>query len=215
VPIKADDRLKRQGQYPYYGASGAIDTIDGYLFDGEYLLIGEDGANLLARSTPIAFRASGRFWVNNHAHVVQARGGISLHYLETVVNSLDLQDYVTGSAQPKLTQAALNRIPVPLPPLAEQAEIVRRVADLFALADAAEQRIAAATARADRLTQSVLAKAFRGELVPTEAELARREGRDYEPASALLERIRAERAGQEGTTGRRSRADGRSPRQGG
>jgi type I restriction enzyme S subunit len=80
------------------------------------------------------------------------------------------------------------------PPTAEQREIVRRVGALFKLADAIEQRVSAATQRADKLTQAVLAKAFRGELVPTEAELARAEGRDYEPASALLERIRAERA---------------------
>ncbi len=85
---------------------------------------------------------------------------------------------------------------VPIPPLLEQHEVVRRVEVLFALADAIEQRVAAATARAERLTQAILAKAFRGELVPTEAELARAEGRDYEPASALLERIKRERAAQ-------------------
>jgi type I restriction enzyme S subunit len=83
---------------------------------------------------------------------------------------------------------------VPQPPLAEQHEIVRRVEALFRLADAIEKRVALATARAEKLTQAILAKAFRGELVPTEAELARREGRGYEPASVLLERIRAERA---------------------
>jgi type I restriction enzyme S subunit len=194
IPVKADDRAKRRGEYPYYGASGIIDSIDDYLFDGHFLLIGKDGANLLARSTPIAFRAKGRFWVNNHAHVVQALGGIPLQYLEAFINGIDLQEYVTGSAQPKLTQAALNGIPVPLPPLPEQHEVIRRVEALFRLADAIENRVAAATARAEKLTQAILAKAFRGELVPTEAGLARREGRNYEPASVLLERIRAERA---------------------
>ena len=83
---------------------------------------------------------------------------------------------------------------VPLPSLEEQREIVRRVGDLFKLADAIENRVSIASVHADKLTQSILAKAFRGELVPTEAELARREGRDYEPASVLLERILAERA---------------------
>ena len=189
VPVKADDRAARPGHYPYYGASGVIDTIDDYLFDGEYLLVGEDGANLLARSTPIAFQATGQFWVNNHAHVLQARGGIPLTYLEIFFNATDLQEFVTGSAQPKLTQANLNRMPVPVPPLAEQHEIVRRVDALFALADAIEKRVEAATARADRLTQSILARAFRGELVPTEASLAREEGRQYEDAGELLERI--------------------------
>jgi type I restriction enzyme, S subunit len=83
---------------------------------------------------------------------------------------------------------------VALPPRAEQAEVVRRVDALFALADTIEGRVAAAIFRADKLTQSILAKAFRGELLPTEAELARRENREYEPASVLLERIKAERA---------------------
>jgi type I restriction enzyme S subunit len=193
IPVKADDRAKRRGKYPYYGASGIIDTIDDYLFDGRFLLIGEDGANLLSRSTPIAFPAAGQFWVNNHAHILQSRGGIPLEYLEIFINGLDLQGYVTGSAQPKLTQAALNRIPMPLPPLPEQHEIARRVGALFRQADAMEKRVAAATAQVEKLTQAILAKAFRGELVLTEAELARKEGRDYEPASALLERIRAER----------------------
>jgi type I restriction enzyme S subunit len=193
VPIRADDRAKRKGRFPYYGASGVIDSIDDFLFDGDYLLIGEDGANLLSRSTPIAFRASGKFWVNNHAHVVQAFAGIPLAYLETYVNEIDLQEFVTGTAQPKLTQDALNRIPVPIPPLLEQHEIVRRVDALFNLADGIEQHVAEATARTDKLTQAILAKAFRGELVPTEAELARRAGRSYEPASVLLARIRAER----------------------
>jgi type I restriction enzyme S subunit len=80
----------------------------------------------------------------------------------------------------------------------EQKEIVRRVKALFTLADKIEVRVKAATARAEKLTQAILAKAFRGELVPTEADLARQEGRDYEPASVLLERIRAERAGGNG-----------------
>ncbi len=98
----------------------------------------------------------------------------------------------TGMAQPHFNIGAMRVKPFPLPPLAEQQEIVRRVAALFRLADAIEKRLAAATARAEKLTQAILAKAFRGELVPTEAELARREGRTYEPASVLLERIREE-----------------------
>ncbi len=173
IPIKETERAKRRGKYRYYGASGPIDWIDDYLFDGRFLLVGEDGANLLARSTPIAFIAEGRFWVNNHAHVVQAKPAVSLDYLALFLNQLDLQTIVTGSAQPKLTQRALNQIPVGLPQLAEQHEIVRRVEALFALGDHTEKCVAAATVRADRLTQSILAKAFRGDLVPTDAELAR------------------------------------------
>ncbi len=189
VPVSSAVR-EAPGPYPYYGASGVIDSIDGYLFDGDYLLIAEDGANLLSRNTPVAFAASGRFWVNNHAHVVQPKAGVVLGYLDLLVNSLDLQHHVTGSAQPKLTQAALNGIPVPVPPAEEQAEIVRRAQALFALASEVEERVARAAARADRLPHTILARAFSGELVPTEAALARAEGRGYEPAEALLRRVR-------------------------
>ncbi|WP_437542434.1 restriction endonuclease subunit S [Sorangium sp. So ce367] len=190
VPVSSAVRARRRGPYPYYGASGVIDEIDGYLFDGDYLLIAEDGANLLSRNTRVAFAASGRFWVNNHAHVVQPKAGVVLGYLELLLNSLDLQHHVTGSAQPKLTQAALNGIPVPVPPADEQAEIVRRAQALFALASEVEERVARAAARADRLPHTILARAFSGELVPTEAALARAEGRGYEPAEALLRRVR-------------------------
>ena len=109
----------------------------------------------------------------------------------------------------------MRNLPFPLPPLPEQHEIVRRVDALFKLADSIEARVAAATARADKITQAILAKAFRGELVPTEAELARQEGRDYEPASALLARIRAARAAQtngDDKPARRPRASAATPR---
>lgn len=194
------------------GASGAIDTIDDYLFDGDFLLIAEDGANLLSRSTPIAFRASGKFWVNNHAHIVQTFCGMPLRYLETVLNGMDLQEFVTGSAQPKLTQQALNGISIPLPPLAEQNEIVRRVEALLALADNIGKRVEATRDKADKLPQSILAKAFRGELVPTEAELARRSGRAYEPASVLLERIKAERKSEISGKGSQLKRTGKAAR---
>lgn len=105
-----------------------------------------------------------------------------------------VRDLTGGTASPHLNVGEVKQFQVPLPPIPKQQEIVRRVEALFALADAIEQHIAAVRARAEGLTQAVLAKAFRGELVPTEAELARREGRDYEPASVLLERIRTGRA---------------------
>lgn len=113
--------------------------------------------------------------------------------LKNDADSGRLEDYFTGSTIKHLTGRSLAQYEFPLPVIAEQEEIVRRVESLFKLADAIEKRMAAARLRADKLTQSILAKAFRGELVPTEAQLARREGRSYEPASVLLERIRAER----------------------
>jgi type I restriction enzyme S subunit len=128
-------------------------------------------------------------------------------YLEVILAAPQVQERMvhTGTGLQHIHLRDLRGTGFPLPPLAEQHEIVRRVGALFRLADAIEKRVAAATARADKLTQAILAKAFRGELVPTEAELARREGRDYEPASALLERIRTERDGTAAAPKRRPR----------
>jgi type I restriction enzyme S subunit len=165
VPVKASDRSQRRGPYPYYGASGIIDRVDDYLFDGDFLLVSEDGANLLARATPIAFRAHGRFWVNNHAHVVQSRTGILDSYLEIAVEALDLGKYVTGSAQPKLTQAALNGLTIPVPSTAEQEEISRRVQRVASFAQGAERRLDAIERGVDRGSASILERAFLGGLM--------------------------------------------------
>jgi type I restriction enzyme S subunit len=186
VPIKRADRAKRQGDYPYYGASGVVDAIDEYLFNGEHLLISEDGANLLARSTPIAFRASGKFWVNNHAHVVSLFGELQLEYLEHYLNGITLRPYVTGTAQPKLTQKSMNRIPIPLAPLAETVSLVQRISERFSAKDNLSSLVAGTTRKVGFVTSSILAKAFRGELAPQDP--------NDEPASVLLERIREERA---------------------
>lgn len=183
-PIRAADRSLRHGKYRYYGASGVIDSIDDYLFDGDYLLIGEDGANLISRSTPIAFLASGQFWVNNHAHILRAKPLTSNAYLGWFINQINLAPYVTGTAQPKLTQANLNKIRAPLPPIDEQLEIVRRIEHLFAWIDRLSSEAGSARKLIDRLDQQVLAKAFAGELVPQDPA--------DEPASELLERIKAE-----------------------
>jgi type I restriction enzyme S subunit len=116
-----------------------------------------------------------------------------MHILNSPFINARVRDLTGGSASPHLNVGEIKRFPVPLLPVEEQHEIVRRVEALFKLASAIENRVEAATNRADKLTQAILAKAFRGELVPTEAELARKEGRTYEPASELLARIRAER----------------------
>lgn len=162
IPLKSADRDKRSGPYPYYGASGIIDDIDDFLFDGEYLLIAEDGANLLSRSTPIAFKATGKFWVNNHAHIVQTLGGIPVAFLAIFLNGKDVSFSVTGSAQPKLTQASLNKMPVPLPPLAEQTRIVAEVERRMSVVEELETVVTANLQRATRLRQSILQKAFTG-----------------------------------------------------
>lgn len=115
---------REAGHIPYYGASGIVDYVKDYIFDGDYLLISEDGANLLARSTPIAFSISGKTWVNNHAHILKFDEYATRRYVEIYLNSIDLSYYITGGAQPKLNQKNLNRIEIPLPPLNEQKRIV-------------------------------------------------------------------------------------------
>lgn len=120
-PVKSTERTR--GPYPYYGASGVVDFVDTFIFEGLHLLVAEDGENLRSRSTPVAFLADGQFWVNNHAHVLQGNALSDTRYLSYAVEQLDLSGYLTGSTQPKLTKAALDSIVLDLPPLAEQQAI--------------------------------------------------------------------------------------------
>jgi type I restriction enzyme S subunit len=140
---------------------------------------GIDGANLTQGT--VRLRPSSK--VNNR---------FLAHYLKSPIAQTWMKDRYIGMAMPRINVSHAREIPVPLPALTEQQEIARRIDALFKRADAIERRVAAATARADKLTQAILAKAFRGELVPTEAELARQEGRDYETAEQLLERAKSE-----------------------
>ncbi|WP_138757676.1 restriction endonuclease subunit S [Modestobacter altitudinis] len=126
---------RQPGEIPYYGASGVVDYVSEYIFDGDYLLVSEDGANLLARSTPIAFSISGKTWVNNHAHILEFDAYAKRRFVELYLNSIDLSPYITGSAQPKLNQSNLNRIPIPSPPLSEQERIVAILDNYSALVD--------------------------------------------------------------------------------
>lgn len=116
--------VREAGPIPYYGASGIVDYVNDYIFDGDYLLISEDGANLLARSTPIAFSISGKAWVNNHAHILEFSTYAQRRFVEIYLNSIDLAPFVTGGAQPKLSQANLNKIPIPVPLPEEQERVV-------------------------------------------------------------------------------------------
>lgn len=162
IPIKASERKNSDGgKYPYYGASGIIDYVDDYIFEGEHLLISEDGANLLARVYPIAFKADGKFWVNNHAHIVKAKEEKTTNdYLEYYFASIDISDYVTGSAQPKLNQKKLNSIKIPLPPLPEQQRIVAKLDGLFAKIDQAISLLEANLQHTQALMGSVLDEEF-------------------------------------------------------
>ncbi len=135
IPISVADRRKRAKVYDYYGASGIIDQIDSFLFDKDLLLIAEDGANLIARSTPVAFIARGKYWVNNHAHVLDVCHGVNLKYICYYINSISLAIYVTGMAQPKMNQENMNAIWISLPPFAEQKRIVEKIESIFSVLD--------------------------------------------------------------------------------
>ena len=141
IPLAVSEREKRKGGYDYYGASGVIDKIDGYLFDKPLLLIGEDGANLINRSSPIAFIARGKYWVNNHAHVLDGLNEELLKYVCLHINAISLLPYITGTAQPKMNQAKMNAIVLGIPPLAEQKRIVAKVDELMALCDQLKSRL--------------------------------------------------------------------------
>jgi len=128
VPVRESDR--RSGPYPYYGASGIVDYVDSYLFAGEYLLVAEDGENLRTRQTPVAFVATGKFWVNNHAHIVRGNSLANTRFLAYALEHTDLSGFLTGSTMPKLTQGNMNRIRILMPPILEQESIVRSVGAL-------------------------------------------------------------------------------------
>lgn len=132
VPLNSRQRQERQGKYPYYGAQGVIDHIDDYIFDGRYILVAEDGENLNSRKLPLALFATGKFWVNNHAHILRGKADVVDDvFLLACLNNADIKPFVTGAAQPKLSQGNLRRIEIPLPPLMIQ----RRIADILSAYD--------------------------------------------------------------------------------
>ena len=130
-PLESADRAKRKGKYPYYGASGIIDYIDDYIFDEPLLLLGEDGANIINRSSPLCFIATGKYWVNNHAHVMRPKAGQNIKFICELLESLDYTRYNTGTAQPKLNQEKCRQIELMLPTYNEQCKI----ADLLSIFD--------------------------------------------------------------------------------
>ena len=182
VPLSSAVRKKQTNKrYNYYGASGVIDKVDNYLFEDRLLLVGEDGANLLSRSKDNAFFAEGRYWVNNHAHVIDSTDKLILDYVAIVINSTPLDKYITGSAQPKFTQDNLNNFPIPLPPLAEQKRIVAEIEKWFALIDELDANKQDLQAAIRQVRAKVLDLAIHGKLVSQDP--------NDEPAIALLRRI--------------------------
>lgn len=129
-PITADQRERTNPQYDYYGASGVIDRIDHYNVDDKVLLIGEDGANLVLRNLPLVYKAEGKFWVNNHAHILKPKDN-DYEFMALVLEAADYTLFITGSAQPKLSQSNLNSVKLPIPPIEEQREIVKIIEPLL------------------------------------------------------------------------------------
>lgn len=132
VPLSSMQRVNKKGIYPYYGASGVIDYIDEFIFDGEYLLISEDGENLKTRQTPIAFIAKGQFWVNNHAHIIKGKYPHTNKLLAYYFANIDIKPYLSGSVQPKLNKASLCSIPINLP---SDIDEQKRIADVLSALD--------------------------------------------------------------------------------
>lgn len=157
-PIKSADRAKMQGAYPYYGASGIIDYVNDYIFDEELILLGEDGANILMRSTPLAFRVSGKIWVNNHAHVLRPNSDMDMGFLTDYLESLNYEKYNTGSAQPKLNKEACKIIDTIKPPLPEQ----KKIAAILSTWDAAIRKLDRLIERKQTLKKGLMQQLLTG-----------------------------------------------------
>ncbi len=123
VPLKQNDRAKRRGPYPYYGASGIIDHVDNFIFDEPLILLSEDGFNLVHRNSPIAFKVQGKCWVNNHAHVLRPKQSVHIDVLREYLESISYEPYITGTYQRKINKSVCETIPVPVPPTDQQNEI--------------------------------------------------------------------------------------------
>lgn len=163
-PVNAKERQNRiEGKdihelYPYYGATGQVGYIDGYISDGEYVLLGEDGAPFLQPTATKAYLIHGKAWVNNHAHVLRSKfnNAFLCHYL----NSFNYQGFVSGTTRLKLTQSAMKQIPIPAPPLPDQERIVSRIEELFSQLDASVAELKTVKERLKVYRQAVLKEAF-------------------------------------------------------
>jgi len=162
IPITKN--VRNLGEFPYYGASGIVDYVNNYIFDSNLLLVSEDGANLLARTYPIAFSITGKVWVNNHAHVLKFDKIESQKFVEYYLNSIKLDPFVSGMAQPKLNQKMLNSIPIPYPQFAEQKSIVKKLDELSEQTKKLEKIYQQKLENLEELKKSILKRAFNGDL---------------------------------------------------
>ncbi len=158
IPLSEEERNKRKGQYPYYGASGIIDYVDDFIFDGEYVLLGEDGANIVNRSTRLAFIISGKVWVNNHAHVLESKG--SNYFLSECLERIDYRKFNTGTAQPKLNADVCKKIKVYVPEIKEQ----QKIASFLSAIDTKIQLLTKKGELLNLYKKGVMQKLFKGEI---------------------------------------------------
>lgn len=185
-PVNAEARATRPGQFPYYGATGQVGWIDEFKMDGEYVLLGEDGAPFFDRTKPKAYMVNGKVWVNNHAHVLLGKCNLCLNkYLLHALNSVDYHGYANGTTRLKLTQAAMRILPINLAPYPEQRRIVAKIEQLFSHLDAAEESLKRIREKLKQYRAAVLKAAVEGTLT----ERWRADHPNAEPANKLLERI--------------------------
>ena len=164
-PINATERAGRNGNVPYYGATGQVGWIDDFLTDEDLVLLGEDGAPFLDLIKDKAYLITGKAWANNHAHILRSLfGDTGNRYLLHYLNSFNYAGYVNGTTRLKLTQASMDTIPIPIPPLAEQQRIVDRIESLFAKLDEAKEKAQAVVDSFETRKAAILHKAFTGEL---------------------------------------------------
>jgi len=163
IPIAGEDRAQLEKTYPYYGASGIIDYVDEFIFDETLILVAEDGANLLSRSTPLAFLASGKYWVNNHAHILRPVRG-DIRYWAALLQAFDYTPLVTGAAQPKLTSDRLGSVRLPTPPPQEQAAIAEYLDAETTKLDALVAKVATAIERLQEYRTALITAAVTGKI---------------------------------------------------
>jgi type I restriction enzyme S subunit len=183
VPINKQERTKRGGNIPYYGANGPVGTIDDYLFDEPLVLVVED-ETFVGRTLPFSYLIKGPSWVNNHAHVLRATSAVLPEFLNYSLMFYPFTPLTTGSTgRRKLTQKALMSAPYPLPPLAEQTRIVAEIERLLSTVDKTMEAAGSTLGRSNTMRHGILRSAFEGKLVLQDP--------NDEPASVLLERIRS------------------------
>ena len=164
-PINASERAEREGDIPYYGATGQAGWIDDYLTDEQLVLLGEDGAPFLELLKDKAYLIEGKAWVNNHAHIIKSHyGEVGNKYILHYLNVFNFHGYVNGTTRLKLTQASMRTIPVPLPPLAEQKRIVEQIESLFAKLDEAKEKALSVVESFELREKAIYKKAFEGNL---------------------------------------------------